>query len=235
MLKLIMALSKRNRISNVHPIEKVFLTIVPIIIMGFVNNPIIIIINIGLFILLHGVVKNNPNIVIKFALRIAAFAAFSSITFVFDYGISYTLTIILKSIFSGLSLCFLSLTTPIDQLLYICSKNDYLRDICDIAKSMERFLMVMDEEYNIMYNAMKSRGGFDSFSAKVNSTGKIAALLFVNTMERWKSIKDGINSRCYKGYMPYLGEDFEFSRRRFLIILLYNTILILSLFGVEFL
>ena len=66
-----------------------------------------------------------------------------------------------------------------------------------------------------MYLSMKSRGGFGTFSSKIKDTGKLAALLFVNTMERWKSIKEGINSRCYIGYMPYLGKTFILSKKKF--------------------
>ncbi|WP_125153201.1 cobalt ECF transporter T component CbiQ [Clostridium rectalis] len=227
MLKLIMALSKRNRITNVHPIEKIFLSIMPIIIMGFVKNPIIIIGNILFFVGLHLFLRNNMKIVTKFSLEIALFAAFSSITFVFDYGFKYTGVIVLRSLSAGLCLSLFSLTTPIDQVLYLLSKSNWLRDICDIAKSMERFLVLINEEYSIMYCSMKSRGGFDSFSSKIKNTGKMAALLFINTMDRWKNISDGINSRCYRGYMPYISESFDYSNTRLVLILLYNAIIVL--------
>ncbi|MBC2397773.1 cobalt ECF transporter T component CbiQ [Clostridium tetanomorphum] len=222
-----MALSRRNKLTNVHPIEKILLAVMPIIVMGFVKNPIIIIGNILFFVLLHIKIRNNMKIVVKFALEIAGFAAFSSITFVFDYGWKYAGIIVLKSLSAGLCLSFFSLTTPIDQVLYLLSKNKWLKDICDIAKSMERFLVIINEEYNIMYSAMKSRGGFDNFSLKIKSTGKMAALLFVNTMTRWESIKEGINSRCYRGYMPYLDTTFDFSKGRFALIFFYDIILIL--------
>lgn len=226
MLKLIMALATRSKLAYIHPLEKSCLAIVPIIIMGFVKNPIIIIINILVFIILHIKTNNNLEIVRKFSLEIALFSAFSSITFIFDYGWNFILVIILRSISAGLCLSFFSLTTPIDQILYVLSKRKSLRDICDIAKSMERFLVVINEEYNIMYSSMKSRGGFDSFSLKIKSTGKMAALLFVNTMERWKNIKEGIYSRGYRGYMPYVYSGFDLSVSRFMFVIFYNLILI---------
>ncbi|MBE6066850.1 MAG: cobalt ECF transporter T component CbiQ [Clostridium lundense] len=230
MLKLIMALARRSKLKHIHPLEKVCLAIIPIIIMGFAKNPIAIAINILMFIVLHIKIKNNLKIVSKFSLEIALFSAFSSITFVFDYGWNFIIIIILRSISAGLCLSFFSLTTPIDQILYVLSKRKSLRDICDITKSMERFLVIISEEYNIMYNSMKSRGGFDSFNLKIKSTGKLAALLFVNTMERWKNIKEGIYSRGYRGYMPYIYKEFHFSIRRFVLVMLYNLILIALVF-----
>ncbi|WP_097026443.1 cobalt ECF transporter T component CbiQ [Clostridium peptidivorans] len=230
MLKLIMALARRSKLAYIHPLEKACLALVPIIIMGFVKSPIIIIINIFIFIILHIKTKNNLQIVRKFSLEIALFSAFSSITFIFDYGWNFILVIILRSISAGLCLSFFSLTTPIDQVFYVLSKRKSLRDICDIAKSMERFLIVISEEYSIMYNSMKSRGGFDSFSLKIKSTGKLAALLFVNTMERWKSIKEGIYSRGYRGYMPYIHREFDLSISRFMFVIMYNLVLIALIF-----
>ncbi|MEL5864273.1 cobalt ECF transporter T component CbiQ [Clostridium cochlearium] len=229
MLKLIMALSKRNKLTYRHPIEKVIISIMPIIMIGFTKNPIIIIGNIIFFAIMHKMAENNMKIVLKFTSHIAVFAAFSSLTFVFDYGIKYVGIILLKSLSAGLCLSFLSLTTPIDQILYLISKNQHLKDMCDIAKSMERFLVLINEEYNIMYLSMKSRGGFGTFSSKIKDTGKLAALLFVNTMERWKSIKEGINSRCYIGYMPYLGEDFILSKKNLILACSYNLFLIISI------
>jgi len=79
MLKLIMALSKINKISNIHPVEKIILSMFPIIAIGFCQKSIPIIFNIIVFIILHLVCKNNKKIVIKFTLGITAFAAFSSI------------------------------------------------------------------------------------------------------------------------------------------------------------
>jgi len=101
-----MALARRSKLVYIHPLEKACLAIIPIIIMGFVKNPIIVIINILVFIILHIKTNNNLEVVRKFSLEIALFSAFSSITFVLDYGWSFVLVIILRSISAGLCLSF---------------------------------------------------------------------------------------------------------------------------------
>lgn len=230
MLKLIMALSRINRLTNIHPAEKVILSIVPIVVIGFSHTAFPIMLNIIVFMLLHAYSRNNKKIVTKFTLEIGAFAAFSSITFVFDYGINYCGIILLKSLSAGLCLSFFSLTTPIDDVLLILSRHNWLKDLCDITKSMERFLIVIDEEYHILYNSIKSRGGFDGFKLKIRNTGKMAGLLFVNTINRWKSIKDGIDSRGYRGYTPYLTKEFNFSFLRLGVVCLYAIALTLAIY-----
>ncbi|MCY6372163.1 CbiQ family ECF transporter T component [Clostridium ganghwense] len=226
MLRLIIALSKTSKLSIIHPLEKALLALGPIVICGFANNPIPLIINILVFILIHMISKNPMKIVVKFIFATTLFALLSSITFVFDYGIIYCSVILLKSISGGIGLAFIALTTPIDDILYFGSKNDGLRDVCDIAKSMERFLILIEDEYIVMNKSIKSRSGFNTFSLKVKNIGKMAGLLFINTMRRWTEIRDGINSRCYRGYMPYMEKKFDFSLKRFSCVLIYNFILI---------
>lgn len=226
MLRLIIALSKTSKLSNIHPIEKTLLALGPIIIGGFALKPVPLILNILTFILIHIICRNPIRIVIKFMLATTLFALFSSITFVFDYGIEYCTIILLKSMSGGIGLAFMALSTPIDDILYLGSKHRALRDVCDIAKSMERFLILIEDEYITLFRSIKSRKGFDTFSLKVKNTGKMAGLLFINTIRRWTEIRDGINSRCYRGYMPYMEKEFDFSVKRLSCILIYNFALI---------
>lgn len=226
MLRLITALAKSSQLRFVSPLEKLFLTIIPIIILSFTKDIYVIVFNIVFFIILHIAYKNNLKIVFEFTSEIAGFVAFSSLTFVFTYGLPYVGVIILKSISAGLCLSFLSLTTPMDDIFYVLSKINFLKDFCDIGKSMFRFIMLLQDEYHLLYISVKSRNGFDTFKLKVVNTGKIAALLFVNTMRRWKDIKDGINSRCYTGSISYISKEFSFSIKRFLFICLYVGLLL---------
>ncbi len=214
MVKLIISLAKLNKISHYHPVEKLMISIIPIIIIGFCNTTFPIIVNILAFLILHVICENNKKVVTKYILAVAAFTSFSSLTLVFDYGIKYILIVFLRGLSSGFCLSFLALTTPIDDILFILSKNSWLKDMCDIAKTMERFLIVIYDEYYILYKSMKSRGGFQGINHRIINTGKMAGLLFLNTMKRWKDIKESIESRGYRGYIPYLSKGFNLSGLR---------------------
>lgn len=227
MLRIITILAKSNKIRSFHPLEKLALTMLPIVILSYSKNPAIIIFNIIVFIVLHLLNKNAINIVIKFIAGAAFFALLSSVTFVFDYGVSYTVILILKTISGGICLCFLAMTTPMDDLLYTISRAGFLKDACDIAKNMERFLILIEDEYAILHKAIECRGGFDGFALRVKNTGRSLGLLFINTLRRWKEIRDGINSRGYTGCSVYLTEEFSFSKARFFIIAVYNILLVI--------
>ena len=230
MFKLISILSKNSKIAHIHPTEKILLSVMPIILMGFSNSIYLLIFNILVFSILHVVCGNPIKIVWKFTLAAAAFASVSSITLIFDYGWYYCIVLVIRTLSSGVCLAYLALSTPMDDILYLVSKNTYLRDISDIAKGMERFIMLIEDEYVTLYNAIKSRNGFCSFSLKIRNTGKMAGLLFVNTMKRWQDIKDAINTRCYRGNMSYLQKEFNFSWLRMVLILFYNGCLLYFIF-----
>lgn len=226
MFKLISSYAKINPLSKIHPIEKIILSILPIIILGFSKNIIIIVFNIAVLVLLHIKSSNPMKVVLKFSLGTTAFASISCLTFVFDYGIIFCLVIILKGLSGGLCLSYLALTTPLDDILSLAAKVDLFRDVCDISKSMERFLFLVEDEFTVLHNSMKSRGGFDSLALKIKSSGKILGVLFVNTLRRWNEIKEGINSRCFNGYIPYIQKHYNFSFGRILITIGYNALLI---------
>jgi cobalt/nickel transport system permease protein len=232
MIRIITAYAKISRLSRVHPFLKILLTIVPVVIMGFAETPYVPVLNSMLFIVLHSIYKNPRDIVLKFTLSMGIFAMVSSIVFIFDYGPIYCLVILLRSLSSGLSISFLVLTTPLDDVLCMLSKFKGIRDICDISKSMERFLILIEDEFKLIFISMKSRGGFQKRTEGVKNIGKAIGLVFVNTIRRWTEVREGINSRCYSGTMPYLAKKFEFSCGWLLTICLYNGLLIaILIFG----
>ncbi|MBB6630254.1 CbiQ family ECF transporter T component [Clostridium algidicarnis] len=221
MLKEVILLSKVNDKSIVNPLEKIFISLGAIIILGFSKSYLPIIINIIFFGFMHFKNKHYFNIVMKFSLGTAAFALISSITFFFDYGAKATFLIIAKSFSGGLCVGYLSLTTPMDDILNLLHKSKYLQDFCDIAKSMERFILLLEEELIIMTSSVKSRNGFDTFNLKIKNSAKIAGLLFVNTLRRWDNIKDAINSRCYNGTLNYTANYNKINVRHMLFIGMY--------------
>ncbi|EYE89218.1 cobalt ABC transporter permease [Fervidicella metallireducens AeB] len=227
MFRIVTAYAKNSKLANIHPYEKAAFCIIPILIIGFTRSILMPAINILVFIALHIISKNPLKLVLKFVLGILGFALMSSVTFVFDYGIGYCLIVLLKCLSGGLAVTYLAFTTPIDDLLYVISKNENLRDICDIAKSMQRFLILIEDEFFILHSAVKARGGFDDFKSKVLNSGKVAGLLFINTFRRWKEIKEAINSRCYRGHTCYFHKNFSSSTKRRFAIFLYNLILLI--------
>lgn len=227
MLKTVIAYSKLSRESHRHPLEKLCLCIFPIIVLGFAKSPFPILLNILVFTILHIKAKNPINIVLKFAIAALLFATISSITFIFTYSPIYIITLILKTFSGGLCIAYLALTTPLDHILYLGSKNKHLKNLCDISKNMERYILLINDEAIIILNAMKSRGGFSNLKSKIDNTGKLFGLLFINTLKRWNDIKDTLDSRGYNGSHYYVDLDFSKNTFSWIFIIIYNLLLLL--------
>lgn len=228
MLRLLLSLSKTNRLTKIHPIEKIILFLSPLIIIGTIKNSWkIILIQLGIVILLHIILKSPKTIILKFTSGILIFTTFTSISMIFDQSISYIIVLILKSLTGSLYILLFSMTTPIDDVFYIGSKYRATKDLSDIAKSMIRYLILIEDEFFIIKSAMRSRGGFDTVEGKIKNGAKVMGVLFVNTMKRWRDISDAVNSRGYSGKTVYIDKKFNFSTKRVIFECIYIMFLIL--------
>ncbi|KNF07341.1 cobalt ABC transporter permease protein CbiQ [Gottschalkia purinilytica] len=235
MLRTIINLSKVNKLSKVHPIEKIILFLFPIVILAFVRDLTMpVLLNIAVMIVLNMIIESPKHILIKFVKGIFIFSLLTSITVVFDYGIKHTVILILKSLSGVLCIFSFVITTPMEDVFYLTSNIKGVREINDIAKNMIRFLILVEDEYFIITKAMESRLGLNSVGYKIKNIGKILGILFINILNRWKEIKDSIDSRGYSGKTVYMERDYKFSGKRFLGICLYNIILVTSIFYANF-
>jgi cobalt/nickel transport system permease protein len=105
------------------------------------------------------------------------------------------------------------------------SKWEYTRDIGDIVKTMERFIILLEGDFFISFNAIKSRGGFDGFINFIKDFGQCCGIVFRHMMIRWQDINLSLKNRCYQGRHNY-SYEFRFKKLRLVFICLYIIIMI---------
>ncbi len=226
MLREIAVYAKANKYAKIHPVEKLLLCILPIIIMGFVQTWDIIILNIVCFMLMHYIAKTPYKRVVKMVLGILVFYLVNSIVLVFDRGIYFSILMILRGLSASLCLSLFIFTTPFDFLLHYLSQFEGIRDLCDISKNTERFFMLLEDEGDEIVLAMKSRGGFSGPKGRVKDMIRVMILSFHNSMERWKITREVLAARSYKGRHYYGEALYGYNKYKTLGIILYNIILI---------
>lgn len=235
MLREIAAYAKANPYANMHPIEKLLLCILPIIVMGFVQSWPLIVFNIICFITMHYIAQTPYKRVIRLVIEILLFYLISSVILVFDQGLAFAVVMMLRGLSASLCLSLFIYTTPFDLLLHYCSQFESIRDLCDISKSVERFFVLLEDEGNLIVLAMKSRGGFQGFKGKVHDVIRVFILIFHNTMERWKITQEVLAARSYQGKFYYGEASYHFTKRSCIMIIGYNTVLIILAFGIHIL
>lgn len=227
MIREISLYSNNSRLTDIHPLEKLSLTIISLIGASYINNNYILSVNILFFIILNILSKNPKSIINKFISISLFFGIFTALSLWWQgYDFIYILTLLLRGINGALSIGFLALTTPINHIVYLMSKNKWTRDIGDIMKSMERFIIIIEEDFSTTFKAIKSRAGFCGFKNSVIDFGRTCGLVFKSLIFRWREINLSLKNRCYIGRHNYYYQ-FESNRYRIDFIVAY-CILMLS-------
>ena len=210
-----------NKNTYIHPLEKLMITFISLILCSYTENIYIILFNIMLISILVLKSKVPLKIVGKFLAIGFTFSFMSIIPILFIGNNISILIIILRTLNGALTISLLSLTTPLDHIISLVSKSDFLRDVGDIAKSMERFLIIIEDEFNITFKAVKSRGGFNGYKNSIKDFGYVCSLVIKNLFSAWKEIRDGLNNRCYNGKHNYVF-NFSINNKRLISIILYG-------------
>ncbi|MPQ42919.1 CbiQ family ECF transporter T component [Clostridium tarantellae] len=226
MIREITLYALNSKFSNIHPLEKLSAVIISLILCSFVQNKYIIIFNSCLFIILNLIAKNPIKLISKFLIISCTFFIFTAITLaISDYSKEYIILLFLKGINGALTISFLALTTSINHIVWIANKGKYTRDVGDIAKGMETFLILIEKDFNNTIKALKSRGGFNGKINSIKDFGKLCSVVMKNLVFRWKEINLGLKNRCYIGRHNY-SYNFHINKKRCIYILSYLIIMI---------
>lgn len=226
MIRLINLYALNSDYAKIHPREKILLVFISLISCSYTENIYLIIFNIVFFIILSIKAKNPFSIIKKFLIIVIIFSIFTTITLMFTYDIQYIIVLLLRGINGGITISFLALTTPLNHIVYLMSKNSLTREIGDIAKSMETFILVIEKDFEITFKSMKSRGGFSGFRKSINDFGRVCSVVMKNLFVRWKEISEGLKNRCYTGKYNY-SYNFNISKGRSLLIVFYGILVLI--------
>ena len=227
MVREISLYSSNSCIANNHPLEKLALTMISLIGASYINDITVLICNILFFIVLNIIYKNPRSILLKFIVIAILFGMGTSLSLLWQgYDLKYILIILLRGINGALSVAFLALTTPINHIVYLFSKSKWTRDIGDIMKSMERFIIIIEDDFSSTFKAIKSRAGFQGCKNSIRDFGRACGLVFKALIFRWKEINLSLKNRCYVGKHNYY-YDFKKSKINVLIIIIYGIVVIM--------
>lgn len=224
MIKLISLYALNSKYAKVHPVEKLLLVLISLISCSYTENIFLITFNI-IFFLILSIKANNPfNIIKKFLSITIVFSVVGTITLIFTYDLKYIIVLLLRGVNGGITISFLALTTPLNHIVYLMSKNSLTKEIGDIAKSMETFILIIEKDFEVTFKAMKSRGGFSGFKKSIKDFARVCSIVMKNLFFRWKEISEGLKNRCYKGKYNY-SYNFNIDKKRILLLILYGIII----------
>lgn len=133
-----------------------------------------------------------------------------------------------KSLGAVSCLYYLSLTTPIIDLLQLLRRLKVPQLLVELMGLIYRFIFVLSETAAQMVTAQNSRLGYANLSVGYRSLGTLTATLFIRAYQRSTQLYTALEARGYDGELNVLEETFETHWSDYVRIVGINLFLILG-------
>lgn len=248
-------LAYTSKLKNVNPMEKFIFAMVTIIMCIMLNKievsitilllmayitifkgklPIkdyIILMSLPLVFLMIGVITIAINVV-----SLSGGGIFSFKILGVTLGCTYDSILIaarlfFKSLASVSCLYFLTLTTPIFEVLSVLRRLKVPKLFVELMGLIYRFIFVLLDTVSMIYISQNSRLGYSTFRRGLNSLGKLVTSLFISSYKRSQDIYIAMESRCYDGEINLLENHYTYSYKNIFLIIVVEVALIIIRFS----
>lgn len=234
MLRDIISLSSINKLSENRLLEKLTAFLLPIILLSASRSSAVpALVNAVVFIILVYRLEIPFKTLFSFMKGISLFVIMGAVPIALDRGLDEAAILAARSLSSTMSIFVFSTTTPMEQVLYAVQKSSHLKEVAELARTILRFLILVEDEFKRIKKAMESRLGFLGFRNGFRSTAKILAVLLINLLKRWDEIEDSLKSRGYRGELHFIKREDKYSNKILALGILYNLFLIVMIIYME--
>ena len=114
-----------------------------------------------------------------------------------------------KSLGSVSCMYYLSLNTPIIDLLAALRRLKIPKLIIELMGLIYRYIFVLLDSANRIFTAQNSRSGYSNLSSAYRSLGTLVSKLFINAYKRSDDLYTALEARGYDGELNVLEEPFK--------------------------
>ncbi|AFV10758.1 cobalt ABC transporter, inner membrane subunit CbiQ [Thermacetogenium phaeum DSM 12270] len=141
-------------------------------------------------------------------------------------GLQQAGELFLKSLGAVSCLYFLSLTTPLVEVLAVLHRMRFPSLLIELMSLVYRFIFVLLETADKIYISQSSRWGYASLKTSYRSLGQLLSSLFGKAYYNSQMLFLALSSRCYTGKLNLLERPLTFSRKNMALIVLLQILLI---------
>jgi len=142
-------------------------------------------------------------------------------------GLKDSLQLFLKTMGAVSCLYFLALSTPMVDLLVALRRLRMPKILVELMGLVYRFIFVLLETANTIYNAQKCRLGYSSLSGSYRSMGVMVSMLFIRSYKKSDAIYTALEARGYDGELNVLAETYESHWSGYILAVAVNAPLVL--------
>lgn len=240
----------RNKLTNVHPVEKIIFALTTLMICLLSKNPAIYLIVIALMAYLTVFKAHVPGkFYFKLLLIPSSFLLLGILSIaiiditphatslikvkIFNqfYGITltslfYSLKVFLKSLSSVSCLYFISLTTPIIDVVSVLRRIKVPEIFLELMTLIYRLILILFEVIGNIYTSQSSRLGYTSLKNKYRSLGYLVSSLFTLSYKKTGYLFTALEARGYTGKLNVLEKNYKFCAKNIIYIAFSEILLV---------
>ncbi|MDK0539242.1 cobalt ECF transporter T component CbiQ [Clostridium perfringens] len=239
-----------SKLKNINPAEKMFFALITLCVCLWANNFIVsmLVISIMTF-LITKVGRTKIGVFIKLMMVPIAFLIIGILTIVVSYslkqeaflvsfklfngwigvsksGIIQGLNMFLKVMGSLSCLYFISLTTPMIDVISVLAKLKVPSFLIELISLVYRFIFIILETSEMMFISQNSRLGYRDIKTSYKSLGALASTLFIRSFKRANDLYTALEARGYNGELKVLEEQVQKRNYIYIITIIINLIFI---------
>ncbi|HAA89579.1 MAG TPA: cobalt ECF transporter T component CbiQ [Peptococcaceae bacterium] len=240
-----------NRLSHVHPAEKMVLALATMFVCLAFPSPVV---SFLVILLMTGLIVWQAGIPFRFyfklmlvplgflligVLAVAVNLAKDATSFfwgiqvgsctlgVSRQGLMLSAMLLTKSLAAVSCLYFLSLTTPMVEIFAMCRRLRLPPLLVELMSLVYRYIFVLLETAEKIYISQTSRGGYTNLKTTYVSMGQLISNLFSKSWHTSKVLYLALLSRCYTGELSVLERPYHMSPKRMLLIITTELVLLM--------
>ncbi len=141
-------------------------------------------------------------------------------------SLAFAVQLIVTALASVSCLYFLSLNTPMTDILLVLRKIRCPELVIELMMLIYRFIFVLMEISSAISTAQDSRLGNKDFKTSLKSFGALASVLLIRAMKKSNALYDAMESRCYGGTIRVLDENYPPKGNEIIYIVLFEFFLL---------
>lgn len=239
-----------NKLLNVHPVEKFLFAILTLFLCLFLNPPVIslliIILNsiiliwkagimpgfylklmfIPLSFLFIGTVTIAFNIIPAHEKALLSFTVFNFTVGLTQNSFLQAQNVFLKALGSASCLYFLSLTTPMIDIVSVLRKLKFPELFLELMSLVYRLIFIFINIAGRIHTSQSSRLGYYGIKNSFKSLGGLISSLFFISYKKADDLYIALEARGYTGKLNVLEKQYKLSKKNIVFILVFEISLV---------
>lgn len=141
-------------------------------------------------------------------------------------GVATCLLIFARVLGGTVALLFISLTTPLTDIIGVLTKCRIPQEITDLMTILYRNIFILLDQATLIHAAQVMRLGYSRPKEATESFGMLCGSLFISSWNAGDDLIKAMDCRCYDGKMASLSPCDPITTRSMALVLLYLTSLL---------